>query len=257
MSGADARIRVGDVEVLRIGLGTNRLTGTPQNIEFLREAIAAGIGMIDTAHTYTGGQSETTIGEVAPPTDSCIVATKGGFGDGRPDAIRSEIDESLRRLRTDSIALWYLHRPDQQATIETSLGVVAEYRDAGKIRHVGMSAVTLDQLERAQAVVPITVVQNQHNLVQRASEDVIDHCTASGVVFVPYSPLREQHPALDGIARRHGATPAQVTLAWLLRRSPMMLPIPGTLSLDHLKGNLGALDLTLDDEEFEALQRTA
>lgn len=247
-------LRVADVEVARIGLGTNRLTETPRNLTFLREAVAAGIGMIDTAHTYTGGQSESAIGEALSSPLDRVVATKGGFGDGRPEALRSEIDASLRRLRTDSIALYYLHRPERQTTLEDSLGVLAEHRDAGKIRHVGISAVTVEQVERARKVVPIAAVQNHYNLAQRASDDVVDYCTDRGIVFVPYSPLRDDHPALSDIARHHRATPTQVTLAWLLQRSPMMLPIPGSLSLEHVKENLGALEITLSDAEFETLR---
>ncbi|HEY7926080.1 MAG TPA: aldo/keto reductase [Candidatus Dormibacteraeota bacterium] len=248
-------LRVGDVDVARIGLGTNRLTDTPRNTAFVRDAIAAGIGMIDTAHSYTGGQSESVIGEALFASHECVVATKGGFGDGRPEVLRAEIDESLRRLRTDSIELYYLHRVDRETTLEESLSVVAEYRDAGKIRHVGISAVTIDHIERAQKVLPITAVQNHYNLAERASDDVVDYCTERGIVFLPYFPLRDGHPALAGMARRHGATPAQITLAWLLRRSPMMLPIPGTLSLEHVHENLGALGIALNDDEFQTLQR--
>lgn len=243
------------MEVARIGLGTNRLTDTPDNNAFLRDAVGVGIGMIDTAHTYTEGQSESIIGEALPPSKEWVVATKGGIADGRPEALRREIDASLRRLRTDSIALYYLHRVDRQTTLEESLSVLAEYREAGKIRNVGVSAVTIEQVERAQKVLPITAVQNHYNLAERASDDVVDYCTERGIVFVPYFPLRESHPALAGIAQLHWATPAQVTLAWLLRRSPMMLPIPGTLSLEHVQENLGALDITLSDDEYQSLQR--
>lgn len=239
----------------RIGLGTNRLTSNDAG--FLRDAVAAGIGMIDTAHTYTGGESESTVGHALDPSPGVVVATKGGYSDGRPDVLRGEIEDSLRRLRADSIALYYLHRPDQHAPLEESLGVIAEYRDAGRIRHVGISAVTVAHIERAQTVVPITAVQNHYNLAERGSDDVIDFCTEQGIVFVPYFPLRATHPALAEIAARHQATQAQVTLAWLLKRAPVMLPIPGTRSIAHVRENLGALDITLGDEEFEALQRPA
>ncbi|HEX4579923.1 MAG TPA: aldo/keto reductase [Candidatus Dormibacteraeota bacterium] len=248
-------LRVGDVDLARIGLGTNRLTNTPRNIAFLRDAVAAGIGMIDTAHTYTGGESESVIGEALSASDGWVVATKGGYSDGRPEVLRAEIEASLRRLRTDSIELYYLHRVDAHATLEESLSVMAEYRDAGKIRNVGISAVTIDHVLRAQAVLPITAVQNHYNLAVRASDDVVDYCTEHRIVFVPYFPLRDGHPALERIAQRHGATPAQITLAWLLRRSPMMLPIPGTLSLEHVQENLGALDIALTDDEFQTLQQ--
>ena len=251
-----AKLRFGDVEVQRIGLGTNRLRNTPANLAFLREAVAAGIGHIDTAHTYTAGESEETIGAaLSPIPEQCVVATKGGWASGRPDALRTEIEESLRRLRTDSIALYYLHRPDPETPLEDSLSAIKEYHDTGKIRHVGASNVGIDQIERARAVVPITAVQNNYNLSERRYEDVVDYCANEGIVFVPYFPLRGgTGTALSEIARRHNATQAQIALAWLLRRSPTMLPIPGTLSLDHLKENRAALEIELSDTEFQALR---
>ena len=251
-----ARLRFGDIEVQRIGLGTNRLRNTPANLAFLREAVAAGIGLIDTAHTYTGGESEETIGDaLSPIPKQCIVATKGGWASGRPDALRTEIEESLRRLRTDSIALYYLHRPDPETPLEESLSAIKEYHDTGKIRHVAVSNVGIDQIERARAVVPITAVQNNYNLSERRYEDVVDYCANEGIVFAPYFPLRgDTGTALSEIASRHNATEAQITLAWLLRRSPTMLPIPGTLSLDHLKENRAALEIELSDADFQALR---
>jgi pyridoxine 4-dehydrogenase len=250
--------RLGDVELTRIGLGTNRLRNTTQNVEFIREAIAAGVNFVDTAHSYTGGESEATIGAaLSPVPEGVVVATKGGYarGEGRPEVLRGQIEDSLRRLRTDTIGLYYLHRVDPETPLEESLGVIAEYRDAGKIRHVGLSQVGIEEIERARRVVPIAAVQNQYNLSAREYEDVVDHCAAEGIVFVPYFPLRgDDGPALREIAERHGATPAQITLAWLLRRSPAMLPIPGTLSLEHLKENLAALEIELSDDEFEALR---
>ena len=251
-----AKQRFGDVEVQRIGLGTNRLRNTPANLAFLREAVAAGIGHIDTAHTYTAGESEETIGAaLSPIPEQCVVATKGGWASGRPDALRTEIEESLRRLRTDSIGLYYLHRPDPETPLEDSLSAIKEYHDTGKIRHVGVSNVGIDQIERARAVVPITAVQNNYNLSERRYEDVVDYCANEGIVFVPYFPLRgDTGTALSEIARRHNATQAQIALAWLLRRSPTMLPIPGTLSLDHLKENRAALEIELSDAEFQALR---
>jgi aryl-alcohol dehydrogenase-like predicted oxidoreductase len=250
-----AKLRIGDVEVRRIGLGTNRLRNTPANVAFLREAVAAGLGHIDTAHTYTGGESEETIGAaLSPIPEPCIVATKGGWASGRPDALRAEIEESLRRLRTDSIPLYYLHRPDPETPLEDSLGAIKEYHDAGQIRHVGVSNVGIDQIERARAVVPITAVQNNYSLSERRHEDVVDYCTTEGILFVPYFPLRgHADNSLSEIAARHGATRTQIALAWLLRRSPTMLPIPGTLSLDHLNENLAAAEVELDDAEFQSL----
>ena len=248
-------LRVGETEVARIGLGTNRLTYTRENIAFIREAVAAGVGLIDTAHLYTGGQSEETIG-AAQVQDGRIVATKGGFrpGEGHPERLRAQIEESLSRLQTESIELYYLHRPDPETPLEESLGAIKEYVDAGKIRHVGVSEVTVEQLERARQLVPITAVQNHYNLAERTWDDVVDHCAGKGIVFVPFFPLRADDGRADEIAERRGVTPTQVKLAWLLRRSPTMLPIPGTLSLEHLKENLAALELELSDEEFEALR---
>ncbi|HEY7604387.1 MAG TPA: aldo/keto reductase [Gaiellaceae bacterium] len=248
-------LRFGDVEVPRIGLGTNRLRTTPASLDLVRAAVAAGIGHLDTAHTYIGGESEETIGgALSPIPEACIVATKGGWAGARPEALRAEIEESLRRLRTDSIPLYYLHRPDPETPLEDSLAAIKEYHDAGKIRHVGVSNVSIDQIEQARAVAPITAVQNSYSLSERRHDDVVDYCAAEGIVFVPYFPLRhDSSEALSEIARRHDAGREQIALAWLLRRSPTMLPIPGTLSLDHLQENLAALETELDDAEFQAL----
>jgi pyridoxine 4-dehydrogenase len=255
---ATPKLRLGDTEVARIGLGTNRLTNTPERVAFVKEAVAAGVNLIDTAHTYTGGQSEKTIGAaLSPIPDGCIVATKGGYatGHGRPELLRSQIEESLRRLRTDSIALYYLHRVDPETPFEESLGAIKEYRDSGKIRHVGLSQVGIDQIERARHVVPIAAVQNHYNLSERKYEDVVDYCAREHIVFVPYFPLHGRGDrARAEIAERRGATPTQLALAWLLRRSPTMLPIPGTLSLEHLTENLAALEIELSEAEFQALR---
>lgn len=250
-------MKLGDIDVARIGLGTNRLTKTREKLAFVRSAVAAGVQMIDTAHLYTGGQSEETIGEALSPfPDSCIVATKGGYGSGRPEVLRAEMEQSLRRLRTETISLYYLHRVDPETPIEESLGTIKEYRDRGTIRHVGISQVGIDQIERARKVVPIAAVQNHYNPSERMYDAVVDYCTREDILFVPFYPLRGNGGgALGEIAERHGATPQQITLAWLLRRSPAMLPIPGTLSLDHLKQNLEALNIELNSAEFEALRQ--
>jgi pyridoxine 4-dehydrogenase len=250
-------LTLGDTEVGRIGLGTNRLTETRENVAFIEKAVAAGIGLVDTAHLYTGGQSEATIGAaLSPPPNGCVVATKGAFrpGEGRPDVLRVHIEESLRRLRTDSIALYYLHRVDPETPLEESLATIKEYRDDGKIAHVGVSEVGIDQIELAREVVPIVAVQNRYNLSERQHDEVVDYCAAEGLVFVPFFPLRgDGGGPLAEIADRHGASPAQIALAWLLRRSPAMLPIPGTLSLAHLDENLAALEIELSDAEYQAL----
>jgi aryl-alcohol dehydrogenase-like predicted oxidoreductase len=254
----EPKLRLGGVEIVRIGLGTNRLTNTPSNIAFVKEAVAAGVGMIDTAHTYTGGQSEETIGAALPgDPDGRVVATKGGIGGpghGRPEMLHAEIEESLRRLRTDSIALYYLHRVDPETPLEESLAAIKQYRDRGKIRDVGISEVSIDEIERARRVVPIAAVQNHYNLSERRHEAVVDYCAREDIVFVPFFPLRgDGGTAVEEIAARHEATPAQIELAWLLRRSSTILPIPGTLSPEHLEENLAALQIELTDTEFEAL----
>jgi pyridoxine 4-dehydrogenase len=252
---ATPKLRLGETEVARIGLGTNRLTRTAEHVAFVREAVVAGVNVIDTAHTYAGGQSEETIGAaLSSIPDGCIVATKGGWNGARPETLRAEIEESLRRLRTDSIALYYLHRVDPQTPLEESLGAIKEYRDSGKIRQVGVSNVGIEQIERARQVVPISAVQDRFNLSERTYDDVVDYCAREGLVFLPYFPLHgDGRSALAEIADRHGATPAQIALAWLLRRSPTMLPIPGTRSVEHVRENVAALDIELNDAEFQAL----
>jgi pyridoxine 4-dehydrogenase len=252
----EPKLRLGDIEVTRIGLGTNRLSNTRENVAFVQDAVAAGVSVIDTAHAYAGEESEETIGAaLSPIPDDCVVATKGGWNNARPEVLQAEIEESLRRLRTDSIALYYLHRPDPETPLEESLGAIKECRDSGKIHHVGVSNVGIDEIERARQVVPVAAVQNHYNLSERKHEDVVDYCAREGIVFLPYFPLRgDGGPAVADIADRHGATRAQITLAWLLRRSPMMLPIPGTLSLEHLRDNLAAAEIELTEDEFQALR---
>jgi pyridoxine 4-dehydrogenase len=252
-------MKLGDFDVSRIGLGTNRLTKTTEHVAFIRAAVAAGVQMIDTAHLYTGGQSEETIGEaLSPNPDGIVVATKGGFGGtgrGRPEVLRGEIELILRSLWTYRIALYYLHRVDPETPLEESLAAIKEYQDRGKIRHIGISEVGIDQIERARKVVPIVAVQNQYNLSERKYDAVVDYCAGEGIVFVPLYPLRGSGGReLAQIAERHRATPSQITVAWLLRRSPAMLPIPGTLSSEHLMENLAASKIELTDAEYEALR---
>ncbi len=250
------RLSLGGIEVSRIGLGTNRLRDTDDNVAFIRAAVDAGVQMIDTAHLYTGGESEKTIGRaLSSAPSSVVVATKGGYGDagrGKPEMIRQEIEQSLASLRVGRIALYYLHRVDPETPIEESLGAIKEYVDRGAIERVGVSKVDIPLIERARKVVPIAAVQNEYNLAKRKYDDVVDYCAREGIVFVPYYPLRaDPGHALREIADLHQATPRQVMLAWLLKRSPAMLPIPGTLSLAHLQENLGALSIELSDTEFD------
>jgi len=249
------RLRLGDTEVARIGLGTNRLSKTPEHVEFVRVAVAAGVQLVDTAHTYAGGQSEETIGTaLGPDDDRCVVATKGGWNGARPDVLRAEIEESLRRLRTETIALYYLHRPDPETPLDESLGAIKEHQEAGQIRNVGVSNVGIAEIERGRDIVPIAVVQNRYSVSDRRHDDVVDYCTREGIVFVPYFPLRDTGGgALAEIAERRGVTEAQVALAWLLKRSPAIVPIPGSLSIEHVQENLAARKLALSDAEFDAL----
>ncbi len=249
-------VRFGDVDVTRIGLGTNRLTNTPENVAFIRDAVAAGIQQIDSAHLYTGGESERTIGAaLSPVPDGVVVATKGGYspGEGRPDVLRAQIEQSLRSLGTASIQLYYLHRVDPETPLEESVGTIRDYVDRGNIRHVGLSEVGIEQIERARRIVPIAAVQNEYSLGVRRWDEVVDWCAREGIAFVPFRPLSGRSGAVDRIAERLGATSTQVALAWLLRRSPTMLPIPGTRSIEHVRDNLGALDLELTDEDVAAL----
>jgi pyridoxine 4-dehydrogenase len=249
-------VSLGDVELTRIGLGTNRLSDTPEHRSFLEAAAATELNFIDTAHLYAGGESERTIGAaLAPSQDDLVVATKGGYNAGvGVEGLRAELEESFERLGTDTIRLYYQHRVHPDLEVEDAMGLLKEYHDAGRITHIGVSAVSVEQLERARAVAPVDVVQNEYSLVQRGHDDVVDYCEAQGIVFVPYFPLRgEDPPAVTEVAERHGATSGQIRLAWLLRRSPVIVPIPGTLSLDHLRENLGALEIELTDEEFDRL----
>ncbi|HEX8104315.1 MAG TPA: aldo/keto reductase [Solirubrobacteraceae bacterium] len=251
-------LQIAGVEVPRVGLGTNRLTPSDEHVAFVREAVAAGVRHIDTAHLYTGGDSERALGAAAAASaDGVLVATKGGYGgagQGRPEVLHAQIEQSLRALRVEAIGLYYLHRVDPETPLEESLGAIREHVDRGEIRHVGVSAVGVEEIERAREVVPIAAVQNEYSLGERGHDDVVDHCAREGIVFVPYFPVRGgAGPAVDSVAARHGVSANAVKLAWLLHRSPTVLPIPGTLSIAHLRENLAALDLALDAEDLAAL----
>jgi pyridoxine 4-dehydrogenase len=255
-SAASRTLTVAGTEVARIGLGTNRLTLTPENHSFLREAVGAGLGLIDTAVSYSGGDSERAIGEALwPKPDGLVVATKGGYGGtASPEELHEQIEQSLESLQTDSIDLYYLHRVHRETPLADSLSTIDDYRNAGSIKEIGISAVDVGQIEAAREVVPVAAVQNHYNVADRDSDDVVDYCEENGIVFVPYYPLKgDAPPALGEIARSQDATTAQIALAWLLRRSRVMLPIPGTRSIEHLRENLGALEIELTDAEFEAL----
>lgn len=249
-----ATVNLADRDVPRMGLGTNRLT--PEYAGFIREAVDAGVRHIDTAHLYTGGESERTIGASGVAgRDDLVIATKGGYGagEGRPEVLRGQLEQSLASLRVDAIDLYYLHRVDPETPFEETLGALGEELARGTIRAVGLSDVSVAQIEQARAILPVTAVQNHYNLTERGYDDVIDHCAAEDIVFVPYFPLKGDSAAVSEIAARHGVSENAVKLAWLLHRSPCVLPIPGTRSLDHLRENLAALELELSAEELTAL----
>jgi len=267
----------GDLEVSRLGFGAMRITGEgiwgePADPaaarELLRRVVEAGVNLIDTADSYGPAVSENLIAEALHPyPEDLVIATKGGFerpGPGRwqpacrPERLRRCCEDSLRRLRLERIDLYQLHTVDPKVPIEDSLAALAELREEGKIRHIGVSNVSGEELERARAIAPIVSVQNRYNLTDRGSEEVLAECERAGLGFLPYFPLavgRLARPGgpLDEVARNHDATPAQVALAWLLQRSPVTLPIPGTSSLAHFQENLEAAALELSPEELDAL----
>ena len=267
----------GDLAVNRLGFGAMRLCGPgvwgePEDPEaalgVLRRALELGVNLIDTSDAYGPEVNERQIAEALYPyPEDLVVATKGGLTrpgprqwepDGRPGHLRQACESSLLRLRLERIDLYQLHSPDPGVPFEESVGTLAELREEGKIRHVGLSNVSAEQLERAQELVPIATVQNRYSLVDRSSEDVLAACGRDGLGFVPWFPLatgdlaRSDGP-LDEIAARHDAAPSQVAIAWLLARSPAMLPIPGTSSTAHLEENVAASTLELDQEEIEEL----
>lgn len=268
---------LGDLSVNRLGFGAMRITGEgiwgePEDPEearaVLRRAVELDINLIDTADSYGPDVSERLIGETLYPyPDGLVIATKAGLlrdgpgqwrPDGRPEHLREACEGSLRRLRLDRIDLYQLHRIDPQVPAEESLGTLAELREEGKIRHVGLSEVGVEEIRQAQEIVPIASVQNRYNLTDRGSEDVLDFCEREGMGFIPWFPLAVGDLArtggpLDEIADRHDATPGQIALAWLLWRSPVMLPIPGTSSVTHLEENVAAASLELDEEELSTL----
>jgi pyridoxine 4-dehydrogenase len=267
----------GELEVRRLGFGAMRITGKgvwgpPEDrdgaIATLRRAMELGINLIDTADSYGPNVSEELIAEALHPyPEELVIATKGGLTrtgpgewprDGRPEHLREACDGSLLRLRVDRIDLYQLHAPDPRVPFEESVGALKELRDEGKIRLVGVSNVSLEQLETSREIVPVATVQNRFNLTERGSEDVLERCEELELGFIPWFPLSAGSLAgpggrLEEIAARHGATGAQIALAWLLARSEVMLPIPGTSSVEHLEENVAAAGIELSDEEIAAL----
>ena len=266
----------GDVSVHRLGFGAMRITGRgvwgppPDRAvakAVLRRAVELGVDLIDTADSYGPHVSEELIAEALHPYDGLTIATKGGLErtgpgewprNGRPEHLKAACEGSLGRLRVDRIDLYQLHSPDRAVPYAESVGALKELQDEGKVRHVGVSNVSVAQLAEARAIVDVVSVQNRFNLVDRASQDVLDVCERSGIGFLAWYPLAAGNLALPGgvvaeIAHRRGFTPGQVALAWLLQRSPVMLPIPGTGSLDHLEENVEAVELTLTDDDVARL----
>ncbi len=263
----------GDLEVQRLGFGAMRITGSgiwgpPDDPEeakrLLRRVVELGIDLIDTADSYGPEVSENLIAEaLSPYPDGLVVATKGGLRrsgpgqwprDARPERLKECCEASLRRLKLDRIDLYQLHSPDPQVPYRDSVGALRELQDEGKIRHVGISNVSLEQLAEAREIVEVVTVQNRYNLEDRRSEDVLEACEREQIGFLPWFPLAtgrlaEPGGPLDRIAREHDATPAQIALAWLLARSPVMLPIPGTSSIEHLEENLAATCIELSADE--------
>ncbi len=254
-------VKIGDLAVNRIGLGTNRITDSDEAHDLLQCAVELGVNFIDTAYLYQNGASETAIGDaLAPYQDGVVIATKGGWDDDRPEELRGFLETSLQRLQTKCIDLYQLHRVNPDLPIEASVGRLRQFQEEGHIKHIGLSEVTVEQIKQARAVAPITSVQNEYNITVRHHDPVVDYCTEQGIVFIPWFPLRglaDTKPALKQIitdlAQKYQATPPQIVLAWLLKRSPMMLPIPGTLSDEHLKTNLHAANIKLEEDDFKSL----
>ncbi|MFJ8830499.1 aldo/keto reductase [Micromonospora aurantiaca] len=271
----------GDLPVDRLGYGAMQLTGPgvwgdpkdpAEAVRVLRRAYELGVTFIDTADSYGPFVSELLIREALHPyADDLVIATKAGLTRsgpddwrpvGRPEYLRQQCELSLRHLGLDCIPLYQLHRIDAKVPLADQLGELALLRQEGKIRHIGLSQVTVEEIEAARAIAPIVSVQNLYNLADRSAEDVLEHCERHDLAFIPWFPIATGNLArpggpLDAISTAHGASPAQLALAWLLRRSPVMLPIPGTSSVAHLEENVAAAGVELTDDEFEALAKAA
>jgi len=268
-------VKLGEFTVRRLGYGAMRLTGAgiwgpPKDraaaLAILRRAVELGVNFIDTADSYGPEVSEELIAEaLSPYPKDLVIATKGGWvrpgpglwaHDATPDHLRKAVEGSLKRLRRDRIDVYQLHIPDPIVSLEASVGTLAELQSEGKIRLIGLSNVTREHIERAGKLVPIVSVQNRYSFADREWDYVVDYCQQSGIVFIPWFPLgagKVAKQTVQRIAEAHGAKPMQVALAWLLRRSPLMLPIPGTSSIEHLEENMLAESVRLTEEEFEEL----
>ena len=269
-------MRLGSLEVHRLGFGAMRLTGAgiwgpPRDPDearnVLRRAVELGVDFVDTADSYGPYVSEDIIREALHPYDGITIATKAGLvrtgpGQwhpvGRPEYLRQECEMSLRRLGVERIDLFQLHRIDAAVPAEDQFGLLADLRREGKVAEVGLSEVSVGDVEACRAVVPVASVQNLYNLAQRGSEDVLDHCEAHGIGFIPWYPLSSgdlagEEKRLQSIAEARGASTAQIALAWLLRRSPVIVPIPGTSTVAHVEENCAAAEVELDEADVRAL----
>ena len=266
-----------DLRVHRLGFGAMRITGEgiwgpPEDPEeakrLLRRVLELGLDLIDTADSYGPEVSENLIAEALHPyPDDLVIATKGGLRrtgpnrwprDARPERLKECCEGSLRRLKLERVDLYQLHSPDENVPYEESVGALKELQDEGKIRHIGISNVTLDHLDTARSLVEVVSVQNRYNVADRSSEDVLQACEQAGIAFFPWAPLDRGDLAapggpLDRIARAHDAVPSQIALAWLLARSPVILPIPGTASIEHLEENVAAAQIQLSPEEVDEI----
>ena len=268
----------GDLTVNRLGFGAMRITGRgiwgpPADVEECRRVLRRlkdlNVDFIDTADSYGPDVSENLIAEELAPYKGFVIATKGGFmrtgpnqwvTNGRPEHLREALHGSLRRLKLERIDLWQLHRIDAKVPRNEQFGAVAEFLKQGLVRHVGLSEVTVEEIEAAEKYFPVASVQNRYSVDSRGSESVLDYCEKKQIGFIPWAPLASGALAHDGasvaeIAAKHKATPGQIALAWMLKRSPAMLPIPGTSKLAHLEENVGAAAITLSDEDFRTLSK--
>jgi len=271
----------GDLQVNRLGFGAMRIVGDgvwgePKDAEnskrVLKRAVELGVNFIDTADAYGPAVSERLIGEaLAPYSSGVVIATKGGLTRqapnkwspvGRAEYLIQQLELSLRYLQTERIDLWQLHRIDPKTPVEESLGAMKKMQEQGKIRHIGLSEVKVPEIEQARKIVDIVSVQNKYNLTDRVHEDVVEYCEKHGIVFIPWFPvaagkLAQPGGVLDAASKKNGATVSQLSLAWLLQHSPVILPIPGTSSVQHLEENLKAADVTLNDAEWAEIEAAA
>ena len=271
----------GDLTINRLGFGAMRITGPgiwgePKDPEtcrkVLRRAVELGVNFIDTADAYGPDVSEQLIGQaLAPYLNGVVVATKGGLVRqgpdqwapvGRPEYLQQEVEMSLRHLKLETIPLWQLHRIDPKVEVEESLEPIRKFQKEGKIRHIGLSEVKVPEIERVRKFVPIVSVQNRYNLSDREHEDVLQYCEKHGIAFIPWFPvaagkLTQPGGPLDKAAKKHSATVSQLSIAWLLQHSPVMLPIPGTSSVAHLEENMKAAEIALSVSEWDEIEGVA